>query len=206
MLPTEITQAKRRRILDAALRVFSEKGFHNATISEVANEAHVGKGTVYLYFDGKESLLVQIFDDLVDLLIEAFDQIALHGARLRDVVARIASRGAGTGKTKEQITRLLAQQPVLSTLALEGRRQSVIERVVARLADRVRMAMDEGVIRPCNPVLAACILLSLPGVVSLYDVAAQSGGTPEALAEAAEDIANLLWEGLGEEGYGTTDG
>ena len=196
---SEIARIKRRQILDAALRVFSEKGFHNATISEVARAARVGKGTVYLYFDGKESLLVQIFDELVDFLIEAFDQIALQGARLRDVVARIATREAGTGQTKEQITRLLAQQPVLSTLALQDEKQSVIHRVVHRLADRVQRAIDEGAIRPCNPVLAACLLLSLPGVISLHEAATQTDRTPETLAEVAEDVAALLWEGLEKE-------
>jgi AcrR family transcriptional regulator len=53
--------ATRERVLEAALGVFSEKGFHVATMDEVAERAHVGKGTLYRYFANKEAL----FNELV---------------------------------------------------------------------------------------------------------------------------------------------
>lgn len=195
----EVTRLKRRRILDAALRVFSEKGFHNATISEVAHEAHVGKGTVYLYFDGKESLLVEIFGELVDHMIEVFDQIALHGAHLHDVVSRIVSRKMEEGRTKRQITHLLAQQPYLSTMALQDEKQSLIQRIVERLAERIRHAIDEGAIQACDPTLTACLLLNLPGVISLYDAATADSALPESLPGIAEKLSDILWIGLRKE-------
>lgn len=49
-------EERRRAILDAALAVFSQKGFAGARIEDIARSAGVGKGTVYLYFSDKEAL------------------------------------------------------------------------------------------------------------------------------------------------------
>jgi TetR/AcrR family fatty acid metabolism transcriptional regulator len=59
----EARNEKRRRILDAATREFSSRGFYRTRISDIAKAANVADGTVYLYFDGKEELLGAIFDD-----------------------------------------------------------------------------------------------------------------------------------------------
>ncbi len=53
----------RREIMDAATRVFALKGFFNATLDEVAQEAEFSKGTLYLYFSSKEDLLYEIIQD-----------------------------------------------------------------------------------------------------------------------------------------------
>src|SRR5687767_108593 len=52
---------KRERILRAAAAVFARTGYFNAKVSEVAKEAGVADGTIYLYFENKEDLLVTIF-------------------------------------------------------------------------------------------------------------------------------------------------
>lgn len=54
---------KRRRILDAALRVFAERGVHGTPVPPVAREAGVGVGTLYRYFDNKEALVNAVFRD-----------------------------------------------------------------------------------------------------------------------------------------------
>ncbi len=48
---------RRREILDAATKVFSEKGFHAATLDDVATEAEVSKGSIYIHFDSKEAMV-----------------------------------------------------------------------------------------------------------------------------------------------------
>src|SRR5438105_4754426 len=53
--------SKRERILRAATDVFARNGYFNAKVSEIAKAAGVADGTIYLYFDGKEDLLVTIF-------------------------------------------------------------------------------------------------------------------------------------------------
>lgn len=53
--------SKRERILRAAVDVFAQNGYFNAKVSEIAKTAGVADGTIYLYFDGKEDLLITIF-------------------------------------------------------------------------------------------------------------------------------------------------
>ena len=59
---------KRARILEAAIAVFAEKGFNTARVSDIAKEAGVADGTIYLYFKSKEDLLLQIFEEKMDEL------------------------------------------------------------------------------------------------------------------------------------------
>src|SRR3954465_9363078 len=54
---------KRGRIMDAAIKVFAERGFHTATVAEIARAAGVADGTIYLYFKSKDELLLSIFDE-----------------------------------------------------------------------------------------------------------------------------------------------
>ena len=56
--------AKRSAVLNAAIKVFAKKGFNDATISEIAKEAHVSEPTIYGYFSTKEELLFQIPSEL----------------------------------------------------------------------------------------------------------------------------------------------
>ena len=60
---------KRQRILDAALKVFAERGYYNAKVAEVARQAGVADGTIYLYFENKDDLLINLFEDRMDFLI-----------------------------------------------------------------------------------------------------------------------------------------
>lgn len=54
---------KRRLILDAALRMFAERGFHGTSVPEVAEAAGVGTGTLYRYFEHKEALVNEVYRD-----------------------------------------------------------------------------------------------------------------------------------------------
>ena len=77
-------------IIDAALEVFAEKGFHNATIAEIARKAHVSEATVYEYCGSKEDLLFSIPEEITRSSVERVESILpfIKGAenRLRAVV------------------------------------------------------------------------------------------------------------------------
>src|SRR5580704_102518 len=53
---------KRSLILEAAVRVFAERGFYNARVSDIADAAGVADGTIYLYFKSKDDLLISLFE------------------------------------------------------------------------------------------------------------------------------------------------
>jgi len=69
---TPARTSSKDKILEAALQVFSEKGFHPATVDEIAERAGVGKGTLYRYFATKETL----FNELVRLRLEELERNA----------------------------------------------------------------------------------------------------------------------------------
>lgn len=63
---------KRQRILDAAVKVFAQKGFFNSKVAEIARLADVADGTIYLYFKNKDDLLIRLFEDKMQLVIAKF--------------------------------------------------------------------------------------------------------------------------------------
>jgi len=71
-----ITRIREQQILDAALKVFSRKGFAEATTSEIAQEAGVAEGTLYNYFPSKRELLVAVVKTFV--MTESFLKIFEH--------------------------------------------------------------------------------------------------------------------------------
>jgi TetR/AcrR family fatty acid metabolism transcriptional regulator len=78
---TERRAEKRQAILDGAVRVFAEKGFFNGTMAEIARAAGVADGTLYLYFESKDDLLLSIFDEKMQELCK----------RARDAIAGVES-------------------------------------------------------------------------------------------------------------------
>jgi AcrR family transcriptional regulator len=66
-------QERRQSILEAAREVFFEEGFHRATVDMVAARAEVSKGTVYIYFDSKETLLADLLLEGLDVLVESLE-------------------------------------------------------------------------------------------------------------------------------------
>jgi TetR/AcrR family transcriptional regulator, fatty acid metabolism regulator protein len=83
---------KRRRILEAAISVFARKGYFAARVSDVAKKAGVADGTIYLYFQNKEDILVRLFDEVMsEHVVQAGEAVrALPSApeRLRAIAAR----------------------------------------------------------------------------------------------------------------------
>lgn len=74
---------KEKAILEAAVKIINEKGFHAATTKEIAREAGVAEGTIYNYFPSKKDILHQILIKIVDQVIlpsvvEPFDSVLLQ--------------------------------------------------------------------------------------------------------------------------------
>ncbi len=71
------TMGKHARIIDAALKVFAEKGFYNTRISEIAREATVADGTIYLYFKNKDDILISLFEEEIGKICDLMrDELA----------------------------------------------------------------------------------------------------------------------------------
>ena len=82
---------KRRLILDAAIRVFADRGFHHCRVSDVADEAGVAYGLVYHYFGSKEEILNQLFAERWGLMLDAIGEIDRQEIPARDKLYLVAS-------------------------------------------------------------------------------------------------------------------
>ncbi len=66
-------KSKKEIIIETAIRLFAENGYHNTSISKIATDANVSKGLMYNYFDSKEELLRYIFATGAEKLMANFD-------------------------------------------------------------------------------------------------------------------------------------
>jgi len=60
---------KYHRIIAAATRVFAQKGFYQSRISEIAKEARVADGTIYIYFENKDDILISLFEEQMQVVL-----------------------------------------------------------------------------------------------------------------------------------------
>ncbi|WP_312471064.1 TetR/AcrR family transcriptional regulator [Neobacillus sp.] len=66
---------KYMQIIDAAVIVIAENGYHQAQVSKIAKQAGVADGTIYLYFKNKEDILISLFEEKMGSFIEEIDQM-----------------------------------------------------------------------------------------------------------------------------------
>jgi len=77
---------KPQQIIDAAIRVFARNGYYNSRVSDIAREAGIASGTIYLYFKTKDEILVTLFRDKMAAFVA---HLRAQIASERDPVARI---------------------------------------------------------------------------------------------------------------------
>ena len=120
---------KRDRILDAAVKVFADRGFHTATVAEIAKAAGVADGTIYLYFKSKDDVLLRLFDEKMG---------ELEG----EVRAALANETSARGKLERFIQHHLAlveKNPDLAAVLIVELRQSA---QFLKAADRAKPYID----------------------------------------------------------------
>lgn len=66
---------KYKQIVDAAVIVIAENGYHQAQVSKIAKEASVADGTIYLYFKNKEDILISVFREKMSVFVENVEEI-----------------------------------------------------------------------------------------------------------------------------------
>ena len=69
----EIRDTTKQKIVDAALELFAEAGFHTTSISQIASKAGISKGLMYNYFESKEELLKEIVFEGIEYITQSFD-------------------------------------------------------------------------------------------------------------------------------------
>ncbi|MFJ5717253.1 TetR/AcrR family transcriptional regulator [Neobacillus sp. NPDC093127] len=84
------TKPKYMQIIDAAVIVIAENGYHQAQVSKIAKQAGVADGTIYLYFKNKEDILISLFEEKMGNFIEEIDlMIAGKGTAIEKLLMMV---------------------------------------------------------------------------------------------------------------------
>lgn len=218
---------RRDAILEAALVVFAEKGYRNATLDEIAERAEFGKGTLYNYFpEGKEGLLFAIFDSVTSG-IQGIAHAAFYPERLGRVSFRImltdfVAQLVGYANAHREMFLVLLKEATRMALGDEPEKVRYFQehhgRMVALLLPVVEGSMASGELRRVSSHAAVQMILgNVDGYIrnrcheqALDCSDSPSVFTPLSPSDAAGLITTLLLDGLGADrhvpsGNGATD-
>ena len=150
---------KGEAILRAAIAVFARRGFFNAQVADVAREARVAAGTVYLYFHNKDHLLVSIFQRTMrEALAEGravLDGVSDPVERLR-TIARVHLARVGRDRDLAIVTQVELRQ---STKFLEEFSATGLREYLGVIRDLIADGQRRGLFRPgLSPTLTAKVL------------------------------------------------
>lgn len=185
---------KRQLIMEAGLKIFSQKGFHKTKIEEIAQEAGIGKGTVYEYFAGKEQLFQEILEDglnLFDTLVQ--EEVQLY-ERTNEKLQALVRNSIVLWQRYRPLARSMLSE---ITLFDEAFRTSLLERH-ERWLSYIQMVIDEGIkngeIREINSKLFARLFYGGMGaIVNPYD---DTTFAKETIAELVRQTVDYYLRGI----------
>jgi TetR/AcrR family fatty acid metabolism transcriptional regulator len=135
------------RIIQAATKIFAQKGFFQAKVSDIAREAGVADGTIYLYFENKDDILISLFeeqmktvlDNMVERLAEQDDP-----ARKLEEFALIHLRLIEENKDVAEIIQVELRQ---SSKFMKEYKNERFAEYLGLIADIIRLGQEKGVFR-----------------------------------------------------------
>jgi AcrR family transcriptional regulator len=182
---------KRQAILDTALELFTEQGFHGTPTSLIAKEAGVATGTLFHYFKTKEELIESLYLDIKKesgvVLSNAAGSMSDCRGKLDSVSMAFAEWGLENSR-KIHFMQQFCYSPFISTAA----QQEGISNF-SFLIDQIRTGIEEGWIRDYPPELVLSIVSS--GLMAAILAAARESD-PQRQREVLEQSVELILHGI----------
>jgi TetR/AcrR family fatty acid metabolism transcriptional regulator len=135
------SRRQREAITSAAVSVFSKKGFHQASVEEIARRAGVGKGTVYLYFDDKSRLFAAAVAEGIESIIADLRAELESDLPFPQHLERLLKKNVSLYLEYGDLTRIFSNE--LSS-GLERKARNEIEQVRDRYIDFIAETLAEG--------------------------------------------------------------
>jgi len=186
---------RRRQILTAAVKVFAEKGFHEARVGDIAEEAGIAYGLVYHYFDSKEALLETIFRTTWGEMLARVEEVEAAGVPAAEAVRQVTALLLRTWRRDPDLVRVLVREVTRNQHV-----QQEIEEITAAMETLeriVRRGQESGEFRQdVDPRLAAVVFYgALEEVLSSW-VLGQLRDRDADIARAEQNVVALLTGGL----------
>lgn len=148
------TPSTRERIMDAALNVFSRKGYYDTRMDEIVEEAAASKGSIYFHFPNKEKLFLALVDQFADLLERRVKEAIADKTGMVRVQAAVVTVLETFGKYRRPAKILLVQAVGLGNV-FEKKRQEVSERFAKLIQSYLDEAISAGEIAPNDSEVVA---------------------------------------------------
>ena len=194
--PPETARAttKRERILRAAIDVFAKNGYFNAKVSEIAKAAGVADGTIYLYFDGKEDLLITIFREHTRNYLQSLERELAHVRRPEERI-RIAIRHHLEALGRDRNLAIVAQVELRHSLKFMS---LLSQQEVADYLNMIRKIVEHGQAegtfrRTLHPQLVAKSVFGILDEMVTSWILSEKESSP---VDQADQIADLILTGL----------
>lgn len=159
---------RQNQIAEAAFVLFSERGYAHVRMEDVARHAGVAKGTVYLYFAGKEGLFRAVIERKLAPVTEALEHLTAEGAPVGEPALRQFYEGLATlvdSGVAGTVLRMVISESVRFPEVAEIYHRTVIAPAADRLAALLDSGAANGVLRPA-PVRDYPVLLVAPALMA----------------------------------------
>ncbi len=192
--PPRSSSEKYQRILDAAVAVFAERGFHSSRVSDIASRADVADGTIYLYFKNKEEILMAAINSAFDAFMRnARTEIAAIPSpvdKLRHL-AYLHLKAMGSNRNMAIVFQMELRQ---SVRFLEAFSHHEMVEYFGLVRECIRQGQDQGLFRPelQEKIAANCFFGALDEMVTSWVLADKD----YPLAQAADSVSNIILQGL----------
>ncbi len=183
----------RGRILDAARRVFAVRGYHGTLMDDVAREAGLSKGALYVHFSSKEDLFLALLDEAAATLVERLTEVIAraHGGRAKVAAALEAALAAF--EDNQDLTRLFLVESAGAGPRVDDRRWQLRTALTELVRAHLDEAVADGDLPPQDTGLAAAVWM---GAVSEV-VTAWLRDRSRSLREVVPELALLLLRSVG---------
>jgi AcrR family transcriptional regulator len=168
-------QARRDGILDAALAVITHKGFHRASIADVANRANVSRATVYQHFADKRDIFGALADRIARRIIDAADawpdlpsdpaeeaaaeSLPMRADALRSMIAARIAQILEVISADADAARLIIRPPRGGNKLADDTLRRIGDHIVEILTRDIQEASENGLLRPCDACTVSRFLL-----------------------------------------------
>ncbi len=183
---------KRDAILDAALGVFAKRGFAAARISDIAAEAGVGKGTVYLYFDSKEDLLLGVLESYVDDMLAMIDELALSGISPREGIRVFFEAALALVASNADLFTIIEQRLFLTDKNVRARGEKFFRSMIERLIAKINVNMKRDTVEAYDMEIVSTAVIGAFSSFRLYRVLHPEQSETEACSKVSAELSRFF--------------
>ena len=137
-------------MMQAAVRVFAEKGYYAATVRDIVSAADVAIGTFYFYFPDKETLFIYLYEETADFLLQTIEQAMASRATLPHQYAAAIQSYVNIAVYEPAVVQLLLVGGAGALPSLAAKRAAFRERLTNIWQQPLDSALDRNLITPQN--------------------------------------------------------